>query len=442
MRALACLLLPAALLAQESLDPRIEGLLTKVEAPRLRTTVEKLVTFGTRNTNSDTTSPTTGIGAARTWLAGAFGELVKLPGSRLTAFEDRFTAEPNNRIPKPTELVNVGAVLPGTDPARAKEAIVLVAHYDTVVVDNRDPNAPAPGANDDGSGVAVIMEMARVMAAEKPAVAVYFVAVAGEEQGLVGAAHLARRLKEEGMSVLAFGLDMIGNSQGQDGVIDNVSFRLFSEGVPAVEADAQKRLRDSIGMENDSPSRELARTLKRVGERYVDNADLWMLLKKDRIGRGGDHTAFSRVGFPAVRFMEGHESYARQHKSPGVKDGRKVGDTPEFFDEAYAAKGGRLLLSTVMALSHAPAPPQGFILGGSGTPDTKLRWTLPADPRITGLVLYRRRADAIQWQKVLRLPKCDSYLLKDLFPDNYMFALATVDAQGHESVPVAPFKTE
>lgn len=442
-------LLPAAALAlaplaaQSARDPRVEALAAGVDPARLQATVARLVSFGTRHTLSDTASETRGVGAARRWLASEFAALGKLPGSRLQPFEDRFTADPGPRVPKAVDLVNVGAVLPGTDPDRAREALVLTGHYDSRASDPLDAASDAPGAVDDGSGTALALELARVMAAAKPAVSVYFVAVAGEEQGLLGSAHLAKRLRAEGVHVLAMvSVDIAGNTEGQDGVKDNVTARLFSEGVPTGETEAQRRLREAVGGENDGPARAWARYVKRVAERYVENLDLWLMLRRDRIARGSDHTAFSREGFPAIRLSETHEHYDRQHQDVRTVDGRAFGDGLAHFDAAYAAKLGRALAAAYGELSHAPAPPREVVLGGAVSPDTKLRWTLPPDPRIAGLVLYRRRADALHWQRVQRLPKVERLTLSNVVPDNEVFALATVDAEGNESLPAYPTKLD
>jgi len=438
----AVLLLPALLQDQAPLNPRVVSLTAKVEASRLHATVAKLVAFGTRHTLSETASETRGIGAARRWLGAEFAALSKLPGSRLQPFEDRFTAEPGARIPKAVELVNVGAVLPGTDPARAKEALVLTGHYDSRASDPLDGTSDAPGAVDDGSGTALALELARVFAAEKPAIPVYFVAVAGEEQGLIGSAHLAKRLKDEGISVLAMvSVDIAGNTEGQDGVKDNGTARLFSEGVSTAETEAQKRLREALGGENDGGAREWARYVKRVGEPYAENLDFWLMLRRDRIARGSDHTAFSRLGVPAIRLSETHEHYDRQHQDVRVKDGRAYGDDLAHFDAAYTAKLGRALLAAYWHLAHAPAPITDFALGGAVSPDAKLRWTL-ADPRAAALVFYRRRADALHGQRVRGLPKADRLVLPGAVPDNEVFALATVDAEGNESLPAYPTKLE
>jgi hypothetical protein len=443
MRAALLLALPALLCAQEVRSPRVERLVSAVEAPRLQATVAKLVAFGTRNTLSDTTSPTRGIGAARTWLAKEFADYAALPGSRLQPFEDRFVAEKGPRIPTPVELVNVGALLPGTDPARAKEVLVLTGHYDSRATDVLDATSDAPGAVDDGSGTAMMLELARVMAAERPAVGIYFVAVAGEEQGLVGSAQLAKRLRAEGLSVLAMlSVDIAGNSEGQDGVKDNVTARLWSEGVPAVETPEQRRLRLALGTENDGPAREWARYVKRLGERYVENLELLVMLRRDRIARGSDHMSFAAEGFPAACLREAHEHYDRQHQDVRTVAGRAYGDDLAHFDAAYAAKLARALCAAVATLAAAPAPVKELTLGGAVSPDTKLRWTLPGDPRIKELLLFRRRADGVTWQRIQRLPATDHLVLPGIVPDSNVYALATVDAEGNEGLPASPSRLE
>ncbi len=444
MRRAALLLALASLLgAQETRSPRVERLVAAVEAPRLQATVAKLVAFGTRHTLSDQASPTRGIGAARTWLAGQFADLAALPSSRLRPFEDRFTQPVAPRIPAPVEIVNVGAVLPGTDPARAKEAIVLTGHYDSRATDVMDATSDAPGADDDGSGTAMMLELARVMAAERPAVSIYFVAVSGEEQGLYGSAHLAKRLKTEGVEVLAMlSVDIAGNTEGQNGVKDNVTARLWSEGVPAVETPEAHRLRLALGTENDGRSREWARYVKRLGERYVENLDLLVMLRRDRIARGSDHMSFTAEGDPAACLREAQEHYDRQHQDVRTVKGRAYGDDLAHFDAAYAAKLAQALCAAVATLAAAPAPVKDLTLGGAVSPDTRLRWTLPADPRIKGLLLFRRRADGVAWQRIRRLSVSSHLAIPDVVPDSNVFALATVDAEGNESLPVGPTRLE
>lgn len=451
MRIAANLLLPLclslgtlpALQGQEAKDPAIARRVAAVDEARLHGTVAALVGFGTRNTLSDTRSPVRGIGAARTWLAAQFKALAAQPGSRLQPFEDRFTCPAGPRVPQPVEIVNVGAVLPGTDPARAKEAIVLTGHYDSRASDVLDATSDAPGAVDDGSGTAMALEAARVMADARPAVTVYFVAVAGEEQGLLGSDHLARRLKAEGVQVLAMlSVDIAGNSEGQDGVKDDTTGRIWSEGVPATETPAQRRLRLALGTENDGASREWARYLQRLGERYVENLRLLVMLRRDRIARGSDHMSFSDEGFPAACLRESHENYRRQHQDVRVEKGVAYGDDLAHFDAHYAARLCRGVVAALASLSAAPAAPKDVTLGGAVSPDTRLRWTLPDDPRIAGILLFRRRDDGVAWQRVERLPKGASVILEGVVPDSSAFAVATVDADGHESLPQPPSHLE
>lgn len=439
----AVTVLALALSAPQPRSARVVSLTAAVDPARLRATVERLVSFGTRHTLSDTVSETRGIGAARRWLAAEVRDLCRAEGSRLRPFEDRFTAAPEPRIPRPVEIVNVGAVLPGVDPARSREAVVLAGHYDSRATDVMDATSDAPGAVDDGSGVAMMLELARVMARERPAVSVYFVAVAGEEQGLTGSAHLAARLRAEGIQVLAMvAADTVGNTEGMDGVKDGVSARVFSEGVPHQETDAQRKLREAIGSENDGASRELARYVKAVAERYVENLDLWVMLRQDRIARGGDHMSFTREGFPAVRLTEAHEHYDRQHQVPRTEGGRAYGDDLAHLDAQYLAKLTRGMAAAVGTLAAAPSAPRLVALGGAVSPDTRLRLELPPDARVAGLVLYRRRADAVAWERVEAYPRTDRIVLEGAVVDNSAFAVATVDAEGNESLPVHPGKLE
>ena len=435
--AAAALLLPLPATAAARRDPRVAALVRKVEPARLQETVARLVSFGTRHTLSDVASPTRGIGAARKWLAAQFAATGARP------FEDRFTAPASKRIAQPVELVNVGAMVPDSDPSRAKEAIVVTGHYDSRASDVLDGKSDAPGAVDDGSGVSMALEIARLLAAEKPAVTLYLVAVAGEEQGLIGSSHLAQRLKAEGVQVIAMAsVDIAGNSEGQDGVRDSGRARLFSEGVPAVESEAQKKLREAIGGENDSPAREWARYLKRVGERYVGEVELIAMMRRDRIARGSDHSSFSAAGFPALRLSEAREHYDRQHQNVRNEGGRQYGDDLAHFDPVYAARLCRALLAAVASLSFAPAAPRDVVLGGAVSPDTRLRWTQPDDPRIADVVLYRRRADGVAWQRDDSLGKVDRVVLENLPPDNQVFAVANADAAGNESLPAGPSALE
>lgn len=422
--------------APEPRDARVMEAVAKVQAGDLQATVSKLVSFGTRHTLSKADDPARGIGAARAWLGFAFGELAKEPGSRLRPFEDRFTQPAGPRMPTAAELVNVGVVLPGTDPLRAKEAIVLTGHYDSRVTDVMNATSDAPGADDDGSGTSMALEAAKAMAAMRPAISIYFVAVAGEEQGLFGSAHLAKRLQDEGVRVLAMlSVDIAGNTHGNDGSRDSLHARIWSEGSPATETATQRRLRLALGNEQDSPSREWARYLARVGGRYVEGLELRVMRRRDRIARGSDHMSFLATGSPAACLREGIENYDGQHQDVRMEGGRSFGDTLEGFDAPYAAKLCKAVVATFAELALAPAPPTDLTLGGAVSSDTKLSWTLPPDPRIAGLILYRRPADTGTWRRAQRLAVSSAAILPGVVPDDHVFALATVDAEGHESLP-------
>lgn len=435
--ALLAIALPAA--AQERRDPRVEKIVARIDAAQLQQTVTKLVSFGTRLTISDPNDPARGIGAARKWLAGEFAAAADRPGSRLRTFEDRFTAPPGKRIPEPVEIVNLGVILTGTDPARAKQAVVMTGHYDSMPTDILDKKADAPGADDDGSGVSMALALANAFAAESPAITLYFIAVAGEEQGLVGSQHLAQRLKAEGIDVLAMvSVDIAGNSEGQDGVRDSTTGRLFSEGAPELESEAQKKWRLASGNENDSPAREWARYVRRVGELYSSGLRLRVMLRRDRIARGSDHMSFAHEGFPAIRLSEAKENYHRQHQTPRVENGVQFGDDLAHFDALYAARLCRALGGAIGAIGFAPAPPRDVSFASSNTPDGKLRWTLPADVRIHGVVLYRRPADQVAWEKIVSLGKVSEVVMPSVNVDDWFFAVSTADEAGNESLPQAP----
>jgi hypothetical protein len=286
------------------------------------------------------------------------------------------------------------------------------------------------------------LELARAFAAESPAVSIYFVAVAGEEQGLVGSQHLAERLKAEGVEVIAMtSVDIAGNSEGQDGVRDSTTGRVFSEGTPEMESEAQKKWRMAVGNENDSPAREWARYLQRVGELYSGGLRLRVMLRRDRIARGSDHMSFARVGYPAIRLSEAKENYRRQHQTPRVEDGIQYGDDLAHFDALYASRLCRALSGAIAALGFAPAPPSEVALASSNTPDGKLRWTLPADPRIADVVLYRRPADSVRWERILSLGKVGEVTMPSVNVDDWFFAVSTADSAGNQSLPQPPSGT-
>jgi hypothetical protein len=302
-----------------------------------------------------------------------------------------------------------------------------------------DARSDAPGAVDDGSGTAMALELARAFAGESPAVSIYFVAVAGEEQGLVGSQHLAERFRAQGIDVIAMtSVDIAGNGEGQDGIKDTSSARLYSEGVPTIESEAQKKLREALGADNDGRAREWARYLERVGSRYVEALRLRVMLRRDRIARGSDHMSFARVGYPGVRLSEAREDYRREHQTPRVEGGVDYGDNLAHFDALYASRMCKALAAAIASLAFAPAPPGQVTLAGAVSPDTRLRWTMPADARIADVVLYRRPAEDVRWARATLLGKVDHVTLPSVVPDDFFFAVATADSAGNESLPQTP----
>ena len=442
-RLVLALCLAAPLAAQGAPPKEIQDLAGRVEPSRLSRTVDRLASFHSRHTLSETLSETRGIGAAQRWLSHEFQALTRSPGSRLIAFEDRFAAGPGPLLPKPVELANLGVFLPGADPDRSRQALVVVAHYASRASDVMDGSADAPGAVDNGSGVALVLEMATVLAAEQPAIGIYFVATAAGEQGQLGSERLLMRLKGERTEVLAMvAADCVGNSAGSGGTKGNGGLRLFSDTWPIQETDGQRRVRELLGTGNDGASRELARYLKRSGERYVEGLECQVMLRRDRIGRIAEQAPFIREGFPGVRVTELTDAYDRQRQNVRSEAGRAYGDTAAYFDSGYCAKLTRMMVTGFHQLAFAPAAPQNVGLGGCGSSDARLWWNLPEDSRIKGVVIYRRRGDQVQWQQTRVLLRQESLVLPGADPDNELFAVATVDDQGDESLPVAPLSVE
>jgi hypothetical protein len=426
----------ATLLPAQEPAPSMRDLAGLVQASRLSRTVDRLASFGTRHTLSDPFSDTRGIGAARRWLEAELQALTRQPGSRLVAFDDPFSADAGPLLAARADLANLGLLLPGTDPDRAKEALVVVAHYDSRAGNVLDASADAPGAVDNASGVALMLEMATLLAAEKPAIGIYFVATAGAAQGLLGSARLVQRLKAEGKVIVGMAaVDCVGNILAPDGSKNAGTMRLFSDGVPAQETDGERRVRELLGTENDGASRELARYLKRSGDRFVEGLDCLVMLRRDRLGRDGEQTLFTRQGIPGVRVTELNDLSDRPIS------GKRYADTPTIFDPGYCARITRMMVTGFRQLAFAPAAPQNVGLG-RGAGDAKLWWTLPDDPRIAGVVLYRRRADGVQWQQNRGFPKSESQVIPGADADTDVFAVATVDAQGNESLPVSPRSIE
>lgn len=420
-------------------DPEITTMLNEVSAANLEALVRKMVSFHTRHTLSDTLSKTKGIGAARTWIKSEFEKYSAESGGRLQVSYDTFTQlADGRRIKEAVVLKNVMAILPGTDPSD-KRMLMVSGHYDSRVTDVMNVKDFAPGANDDASGVAAVMEMARVMSKYKFSSTLVFVAFVGEEQGLYGAANLAKRAKEEGWNVhLLMNNDIVGNSYGMETDIkDNKSVRVFSEGVAANETKEQAAARQSAGTENDGKARQAVRYIKEVAERYVDQLDVKLIYRRDRYLRGGDHTPFSKQGFAAVRVTEMNEDFNRQHQDVRTENGFKFGDLPEYVDYTYLQKVTKMNMSVMANLGLATQEPENVIVITSGlTNKTTLKWDAPNGKSPYGYYVLMRETTSPFWERKFFVKENQATL--NYSKDNYFFAVQSVDEKGHESLMVIP----
>jgi len=414
-------------------QPLLRELAAQVSPDRQHATIARLVSFGTRHTLSDTASNTRGVGAARRWLASEFQAISKDCGGclKVDTPSEVFT---NKRIPKPTEVMDVLAILPGTsDPERV---IVISGHYDSRVTDVMNATGDAPGANDDGSGVAAVIEAARVLSKHRYPATLVFAALAGEEQGLNGGHVLADYATAHGWKVEAdLNNDIIGNTEGMSGVRDNTHVRVFSEGTRTTETQSEADKRRYNGGEVDSPSRNLARFMDRLADQYLTNLDVVMVYRTDRFGRGGDQVEMLKAGYPAVRITEAQENYTRQHQDLRMENGVRYGDVIEGVDFPYLAQVSRLNVVTLAALAMAPAPPTGVAIGGAVTPDTTITWTPSA-----GAAAYRlwwRGTTDPQW-RYSRLAPTAPAGLKGVNIDDYFFGVSAISADGFESPVVFP----
>ncbi len=400
-----------------------------VSADSLRATITKLVGFGTRHTLSDTTSETRGIGAARRWVKSEFETYAKACGGCLTV-ETPETTVTGDRIPQAVVIQNVMAIQRGTtDPGRV---IIISGHIDSRVTDVMNATADAPGANDDGSGTAAVIEAARVLSAHKfPATIVYAV-LTGEEQGLYGGKLLADTAKARGWKVEAvLNNDIIGNTHGQDGLtVDNI-VRVFSEGTKDIETPAQAATRKRTGGELDSPSRSLSRYMSDIAIAYLPGFSVRQVYRADRFGRGGDQAPMQEAGYPAVRVTEADENYTRQHQNLRTENGITYGDTIDGIDFSYLTKVVKLNVATLASIASAPPPPMGVKLAGAVSADTTISWTAMPDA-VSYRVLWRDTTDA-NWTQIRDAGPATSLTLKGVNIDDYFFGVQSVSADGSTS---------
>jgi Zn-dependent M28 family amino/carboxypeptidase len=429
--------------SKSSPDPAILAAMSEVSATQIQATIEKLVSFGNRSTLSaadpDSVAAGKGVGAAREWIKSEFERYSNACGGCLEVRTDDFIQEPNARIAKPTQLINVYAVLKGTDPESAKRIYLVSGHYDSRNSDNFNVTDPAPGANDDASGTAVSLECARVLSKHKFPATIIFLAVPGEEQGLNGSKHFAQMAKSQGWNIQAvLNNDIVGGNKSPE---QNSSLvRVFSEGIPATAKEADIKLIRAIGAESDSPSRQVARYINDIGKRYASGFRSFgpmMIFRPDRYLRGGDHTSFNEAGFAAVRFTEFREDYNRQHQTPRTENGIEFGDFPKFVDFEYVANVARLNAATLASLATAPAPPGNVrLLTKQLENDSQLAWEAPAGSTASYEVVWRATTSP-EWEQSHNVGNATKATM-EMSKDNVIFAVRAIDNKGHASLPVTP----
>lgn len=420
-------------------NPAIAKMVKEVSAKKIEANIRKLVSFGTRNTLSEQDDPARGIGAARDWIYDEFRRISADCGGCLDVQKQAFLQPLSARVPIPTNITNVFAVLKGTtDPDRI---YVVSGHYDSMCTSPTDAKCDAPGANDDASGTAVSIELARVMSKHRFDATIVFMAVAGEEQGLLGSTHYAEQAKLAKMNIEGmFTNDIVGGATTRKNSPNRNQVRVFSEGVPSNETEEQARTRRSVGGENDSPSRQLARFIKEQADLYLSKFGVWMIYRRDRYLRGGDHIPFLERGFTAVRFTESSEDYARQHQNVRTEEGISYGDTPEFVDFEYTANVCRVNLVALAGLAMAPAKPRNVrVVTTRLTNDTDLKWDANSDTDLAGYEVVRRDTSSPEWTASINAGNVTSYTAKDMSKDNYFFGVRAVDRDGNRSPVVFPF---
>ena len=417
-------------------QPLLQELSTAPKVSEVEATITALVGFGTRHSLSDTTSKKRGIGAARRFTQAKFEALSRACGGCLTVItpSQNFTGP---RAPKGVDIVDVVAIQKGsTDPNRV---VVITGHIDSRVSDPLNATADAPGADDDASGVAVVLEAARVLSQHKFAATLVYGVLSGEEQGLYGGKVLADYLKAQGWRVEAdLNNDIVGGTRGMNGVIDNTRVRLFSEGTRETETPDGAKERRFEGGENDSPSRNVARYAKVLAEHYLPNWTVALVYRLDRFGRGGDHSAFNDSGFPGVRFTENAEDYRHQHQDLRTEGGVEYGDTLAHVDFAYVARVSATNALIAAAMASAPPPPKNVKIAGAVSADTTLEWSLEPGQTANGFKVYWRDTTASAWEHSKEAGNATTLILHNVAIDDFAFGVASVSADGFESPVVFP----
>src|SRR5687767_11521947 len=406
----------------------ISAIVRDIDARNIEQSIRKLVSFGTRNTLSEQNDPKRGIGAARDWLYSEFLKAAELSKGRMTVEKQSYEQAKAARVPQPTLITNVVATLKGTQPESTDRIYVVSGHYDSMCSSPTDAKCDAPGANDDASGTAAVLEMARAMAKHQFDATIVFMAVAGEEQSLLGSTHFAEQAKQKSWNIDAMLTnDIIGNTLGGNGIRNRTTVRVFSEGVPSNETAAEATTRRSVGGENDSASRQLARFIKETTERYVPAMTVMLVSRRDRYGRGGDHIPFLERGFAAVRFTEVNEDYRHQHQNVRTENGIKYGDLPEFVDFAYVADVARVNAAALAMLALAPSRPKNVnILTARLSNDTDLKWDANKESDVAGYEIVWRDTSSPVWTHSQAVGNVTTFTMKGMSKDNFFFGVRAV----------------
>ena len=423
--------------AQEKYD--LYNVIDSVSSERIENDVKTLVNFGTRHTLSDTLSKSRGIGAARRWIKSEFENISKDCNGCLDVFYQKNYFEPKDgeRIVKPVWINNVVAIQRGT--SHPNRFIIMSGDIDSRVSNPNNFIDDSPGANDNATGMAGTIEVARVLSKYIFKNSIIYVGLSGEEQGLFGGKGLAAHAKKEGWEIIGIlNNDMIGNIKGIDGVIDNRTFRIFSEPVPANETESQRKARRFYGGEVDGISRQLARYIHKNTKKFMPEMNPLMIYRLDRFGRGGHHRPFNDVGYAGIRIMEAHENYTMQHQDIRLQNGIAFGDVIEGVDFEYAKKLTSVNAINLASLAWAPPTVKKFSIGGIVQASVKLKWEKVNDPNIAGYKIYWRDTTSPIWQYERFIGDLSSYKLEGIVIDNFFFGISTVGKNGFESQIVFP----
>jgi hypothetical protein len=420
-------------------DKKIYEIIDKISEENIKNHIIKLANFGTRNTFSDTISNKRGIGAARRWIKNEFDLISKNCNDCLEVFyqKDYVTTNDGERVPKDTWIVNVVAIQRGTK--YPNRFIIMSGDIDSRNSDTMDYVGDAPGANDNASGMAATIESARVLSKYQFESSIIYVGLSGEEQGLFGGKGLADFAVKNNWEIIGvLNNDMIGNIEGVNGVIDNRSFRIFSEPTPANETERNRKLRRFYGGEVDGNSRQLARYVEKNTKTYMPEMNPILIYRLDRFGRGGHHRPFNDLGFAGIRIMEANENYNRQHQNIRTENGIKYGDVVEGINFGYAKKLTSVNAINLASLAWAPPAPTKVLIGGIVEPNVRLRWEKINDSNIIGYKIYWRNTTSPQWEFSRFVGNVDNFELEGIVIDNYFFGVAAVGTDGHESIVVFP----